>query len=665
MNELKQYRAFLSYSHKDSQLAKKLHRALENYRPPKSVTAKTKRSLGPIFRDEDELEAASNLSDRIKTALAQSEYLIILASPDAKASKWVNDEIRFFRDMKGDANILCALIHSDPNTSFPEALLETGHEPLAADLTSKNFRLGVTQLAAPMLDVSLDDLIQRDLRKMRRRVTAITVSACLAMIVMGSLTWAAISARQEAEQRRQIAEEQIEFMITDLKDDLKTVGRLDALESVAQRAYDYYEAYPLSTHDDDALGRRARVFHMLGSVQELEGNLQEANKYFERAYDATEALLKKSPNNPERIFEQSQSAFYIGSRFFRIANYDQAEEYFLAYRDYIDQLASVEGETPRVQKERIYTLSNLSSVYLKTGEFKRLSKNLENEISVKKSYLDQSPNDISRRSKLAKSYRDYASLKVQQGDIENAIYNLNNAISILETEIKSSINFTIEQEKLITIHSLATTQFFAGNIKGAKESLIKAKKKSNELISIEPENIDILYEDILINILEFHIAYIEANLDVAEIKISEIYRKINNESYFEKNDNKLITLQSAYTPLPLYLAILKRNVKEIKTEAHKLEAKTLKNAFNISSTGRLSDLSLYHLLSLYILEKTETADKLISFCNSENINLTFQEKSAFSTVFENKNCPIVSFDIAHPTTSFRITINRYDTLHLE
>ena len=665
MGELKQYRAFLSYSHKDSQLAKKLHQALENYQAPKSVKAQQKRSLGPVFRDEDELEAASNLSDRIKTALEQSEFLIVLASPNAKASKWVNDEIRFFREMKGDANILCALLHPDPSASFPEALLETGNEPLAAELTSKNFRLGLTQIAAPMLGVSLDDLIQRDLRKLRRRVTAITVSACAALLVMGSLTWAALSARQEAEQRRQIAEEQIEFMITDLKDDLETVGRLDALEAVAQRAVDYYEGYPLSDHDDDALGRRARVFHMLGDVQEQQGNLEAANAYFLRAYEATDALIKKSPQDADRVIEHAFSAFYLGKSFYRIKNYDLAEEFLLSYRDHIEQLSTIEGESLRVQQERIYAMSSLSSLYIDTGNLEQLAINLENDIRAKEKHLAQAPHDLDRKLSLAQSHIDYANLNIQAGATDKALDNLNSATSLLHKDSTETEVFFQDELNLITRRSLTLAHLFSNDLKKAEEEITKARKLVNHLIQIESENVDIRFQEFQLNLLEFNLAFIKADLNQAESLSKELKEQLENATYFEANDGRLASLKAPFSPLPLYLAILKMDKEKIHEESLQLEAKTVENAFNISATNLLDETFLYHLLTLYILGKTDASNELLSVCQSENIHLTFQQKSILSTVFRPDECAIAALDQAHPITSIRTAIHRYDALNQE
>ena len=121
------YTAFLSYSHKDAAAAGRLHRRLETYRMPKRLVG-TERARGPvparlapIFRDREELPAATDLSETVRAALAQSGALIVLCSPAAAGSLWVAEEIETFRKLHPGRPILAAVLDSDPPDCFPRA----------------------------------------------------------------------------------------------------------------------------------------------------------------------------------------------------------------------------------------------------------------------------------------------------------------------------------------------------------------------------------------------------------------------------------------------------------------------------------------------------------------------------------------------------------------
>ena len=104
------YQAFISYAHKDEAVAARLHRALETYKIPKNIEL-TQKALSPIFRDTAELTAHHSLSEKIREAVQSSRFLIVLCSPAAKASHWVNEEIRLFRSLHGEGSIPVSYTH--------------------------------------------------------------------------------------------------------------------------------------------------------------------------------------------------------------------------------------------------------------------------------------------------------------------------------------------------------------------------------------------------------------------------------------------------------------------------------------------------------------------------------------------------------------------------
>src|SRR4051812_20136967 len=104
MAELYRYAAFISYSSKDAAFAKRLHHALETYGIPSSlgkydlIGGGKKNRIYPVFRDREEL-AAGHLGDVIEANLRASAALIVVCSPDAAASPWVQKEIEYFASL--------------------------------------------------------------------------------------------------------------------------------------------------------------------------------------------------------------------------------------------------------------------------------------------------------------------------------------------------------------------------------------------------------------------------------------------------------------------------------------------------------------------------------------------------------------------------------------
>ena len=93
--------AFLSYSHAaDAVTGPWFERAVERVAKPWY----RRRALN-VFRDETSLSTSPDLWASIRVALDQATHLILLASPDAARSPWVNREIEHWCTTKSVASI--------------------------------------------------------------------------------------------------------------------------------------------------------------------------------------------------------------------------------------------------------------------------------------------------------------------------------------------------------------------------------------------------------------------------------------------------------------------------------------------------------------------------------------------------------------------------------
>ena len=90
------YDAFISYSHneKDAFAAEQLHKTLEHYHIPKRIQQSSgKKKIERVFRDREEMPISFNLASNIQEALDQSEFLILMCSPNSIKSEWVQREV--------------------------------------------------------------------------------------------------------------------------------------------------------------------------------------------------------------------------------------------------------------------------------------------------------------------------------------------------------------------------------------------------------------------------------------------------------------------------------------------------------------------------------------------------------------------------------------------
>jgi tetratricopeptide (TPR) repeat protein len=426
----RRFAAFISYAHADGAVAAKLQSKLERYRLPKNIAAgrgSGSAALGQIFRDREDLAAAPSLSDAIREAISEAEALVIICSPDAKASRWVGEEIALFRALHPDRPILAALVRGGPEDAFPAALTENGNEPLAADLRPQGDgeALGFLKIVAGIAGVPLDALIQRDAQRRVARVTAITVGALAAMLIMGIMTAFAIQSRNEAARQRAEAEGLVEYMLTDLRSKLEGVGRLDVQDTVNQRAMKYYAAQgDLANLPPESIERRARVLHAMGEDYEKTGDFDKALSKFREAHRATAAVLDKQPNDLKALFAHGQSEYWLGHPAELRHDWQDAMRQYRAYAAIARRLVAAEPQNPEFMMEMGWGHLNVGIVELKSGnaqDFGQASFSLA--IGEMKKALQAKPADVSIRNELGNAYAWLADSYYLRGLIDQSLVN--------------------------------------------------------------------------------------------------------------------------------------------------------------------------------------------------------------------------------------------------
>lgn len=214
------YWAFISYSHQDEAWASWLHKSLETYKVPRKLvgrkleTGVVPRRIFPIFRDREELPGAADLGGKLKNALRRSRYLIVICSPKAAVSQWVNEEIKTYKALAREDRVLCLIVDGEPYASekpesgmlecFPAAvrfrvaedgsLTEERTEPIAADARKgKDGRTNAKfKLLAGILNVGYDELKQRE--KKRQTMQKLRLAAGIAsLLLLAVLVYVAVA----------------------------------------------------------------------------------------------------------------------------------------------------------------------------------------------------------------------------------------------------------------------------------------------------------------------------------------------------------------------------------------------------------------------------------------------------------------------------------------
>lgn len=192
--------AFISYSHRDTRHARWLQRKLESYKLPTEIhnEFEDSRYLRPIFRDRADL-GAGVLNHELRKHLDSSKFLIVVCSPQAAASEWVNNEIRTFLEWGRDEYIIPFIVGGDitsqgDDNPIPPVLRDhfaanPDKELLSVDIREAGATKAYIRVVSRMLDIEFDVLWHRHLRARRRNVL---LGSTLGLLSLFLVYWFAI-----------------------------------------------------------------------------------------------------------------------------------------------------------------------------------------------------------------------------------------------------------------------------------------------------------------------------------------------------------------------------------------------------------------------------------------------------------------------------------------
>jgi len=510
------YYAFLSYSHKDKELADWLHRELERFRVPHSLAGKltangvVPRRLSPVFRDQQDLSAGGDLAQEIKAALAASQFLVVLCSPTAAKSRWTNQEIESFKRTRPEGCVLAAVAAGEPFASdlpghedeecFPPALRykydRRGHqtakraEPLAADFREdgEGRRLAFLKLVAGMLGVGLDELVQRETTRRQRRLAYLAAASIAGMAVTSTLAVTAIQARNEAREQRREAEGLVEFMVGDLRAKLEPIGKLDALDGVGSRVLAYYKRQDATKLPDDALLQRSQALNLMAQVAYQRGNLDQSEALYRQALAGTAEAVRRSPNDSRRLFEHAQNVFWLGeiARFGGRA--DEAVAEYGEYKRLADRLVALEPDNIRWRMEGFYGVENMGISLRNERRFPEAARQFESALQPIQNLAALDSGNLSYQKELATVLAWLADTQRDLGNLDAAIALRQRQVSVLEKASSAKADVQLRTQLIPAHMGLGILLGWRGQTNGGIQQLRTAIGIDDGLIAVEPGN---------------------------------------------------------------------------------------------------------------------------------------------------------------------------------
>ncbi len=513
------YRAFLSYSHRDAKFARRIHADLEAWRVDRDLVGRetplgpVPQTLRPIFRDREDFAGGGILTDAMREALSESTFLIVLCSPDAAQSDYVNEEIRLFKAMGRADRIIPVIIAGEPGNPstecFPSALtrsvgadgelLDEPVEPLAADAREQGDgrRRALAKVVAGLLGISFDEIAKRSERAQRRRTQIlITVAAttCVLAVAAGGFAWLSETRRVVAERNYHAALGAADSLLGEVAGELIRVEgiQLETTKRVINRATSILDELAESLPDALELKvSKVGALAVFAQALEAKGDKDGAIETYREAEALAEEIAAAQSNDQPSLAILAMIRWRLGSSLASAGDRDAAILKLEAAVSVLGREQALFVDQPEMQTELANAAQLLSLLLTYDGRLDEAATYGSKAITLLEELRAGDPDEWRYQMLLATAQTAQAELIRKQGDDEAALAILTDAERKLVELLEARPDFPQLRGMLSAVQtSLAMVLDELGETQAADAARQRSAANVQRLAEADAENRD-------------------------------------------------------------------------------------------------------------------------------------------------------------------------------
>lgn len=365
------------------------------------------------------------------------------------------------------------------------AYLLAAGKPLQEALQLKKnplFQLDTDELA--FIDASASKARQK--RLLRHGTIA---ALCFLTITAFTMSIKSYNAEQQAQQKRLAAENLLGFMVGEFADKLRSIGRMDLLDGISNKALEYFTDFSNSStlQSTEAMLQHGQTLTAMGEVAYSRGKTDEASAALHAGRSQLEAVLKLQPTNLELLKTLGANAFWLGQIQYDASNWQNTRTAFEQYYHYSERMYELAPDNLDAIMELSYATNSLGSLAMKQQQFDVARENFEESLRLKLLAQAKQPQNSQLLADIANTRSWLASASLSEGNTLLAI----NTHQQLQAEFLAT-ELSPEPYLLHILSSsyqkLAEILLYQGKTAAARNASILGQNIILQAIAQDPEN---------------------------------------------------------------------------------------------------------------------------------------------------------------------------------
>ena len=437
------YRAFLSYSHRDTAWSKWLHRELERFRIDRDLIGRempagpVPKTLRPIFRDREDFPGGPGLSDATTAALDASAALIVLCSKASARRPAVNEQVRLFRSRHPDRPVIPVVVADKAPENFPPALrfeisadgtiTDRPVTVLGPDLrdSGDGKSLGLAKVIAGLTGIGTDQILRCAERTLRRRNRFWGALAGVVLLVAVATGGSAVYVWQRLKTDEALlnatlerATQLINVVVAQAEEYKMPRAATLALLSNAEGLFDRVARHGRRT--PELCHRRAWMLIQFARNYQIIGD---RGKQHARATatGARRLLVRLAAEKPNDIaYQRDLSVAYseVGDVLLVQGNLDEALDSYRSGLAILERLAKADPSHADWQRDLSVSYDKIGDVLLVQGNLADALTSYRGHLAVREQLARADPTNLGWQRDLSVSYDKIGDLLVAQGNLE-------------------------------------------------------------------------------------------------------------------------------------------------------------------------------------------------------------------------------------------------------